>query len=229
MTRRRRAFVLAALALLLGGLAASDVGRREAAARRKLGPTVGVVVAREPLASGVRLTTGRLRIRRVPARFAPAATYSRAAEVAGLRTVVSVPAGADLMAGMVAQGDDAVTGAPVKPGERVVDIVAAGSPQLVRPGTRVDVIVTRGAATGGGRSQLALEDVEVVAAAPAAAGDRGDETGPRVAASLRVTVRQAVFLSAAQAFAREIRLLPRAPGDERRGDLGMSVDSGLGR
>ncbi len=39
--------------------------------------------------------------------------------------------------------------------------------------------------------------------------------GPRVAASLRVTLRQAVYLAAAQAFARELRLLPRAAGDRR--------------
>ena len=43
---------------------------------------------------------------------------------------------------------------------------------------------------------------------------RGREA-PQVAATLRVTVRQAVYLAAAGAFAREIRLLPRAPGDHR--------------
>ena len=37
-----------------------------------------------------------------------------------------------------------------------------------------------------------------------------------VAATLRVTVRQAVYLAAAGSFAREIRLLARAPGDRRR-------------
>jgi pilus assembly protein CpaB len=43
-----------------------------------------------------------------------------------------------------------------------------------------------------------------------------------------VTLRQAVYLTAAQSFAREIRLLPRAPGDRARGDQGISVDAGLG-
>ena len=47
-------------------------------------------------------------------------------------------------------------------------------------------------------------------------------------ASLRVTVRQAVYLAAAQTFARDIRLLPRAAGDAARGAQGMSVGSGLG-
>ena len=50
---------------------------------------------------------------------------------------------------------------------------------------------------------------------------------PRVRASLRVTVRQAVFLAAAQAFAREVRLLPRAPGDDRRGAAGLAVGADL--
>jgi pilus assembly protein CpaB len=127
---------------------------------------------------------------------------------------------------MVDDGAGAGPGAPVKAGERVADIVAAGPPELVRPGVRVDVIVTRGGSSGAGRSELALEDVEVLVAAPAPA-DRGAEGGPRVAASLRVTVRQAVFLAAAQSFAREIRLLPRAPGDDRRGRAGLAVDSGL--
>jgi hypothetical protein len=31
-----------------------------------------------------------------------------------------------------------------------------------------------------------------------------------------VTLRQAVYLTAAQNFAREVRLLPRPPGDRRR-------------
>jgi pilus assembly protein CpaB len=48
-----------------------------------------------------------------------------------------------------------------------------------------------------------------------------------VRASLRVTVRQAVFLAAAQAFSREVRLLPRAPGDDRRGAAGLVVGADL--
>jgi pilus assembly protein CpaB len=48
-----------------------------------------------------------------------------------------------------------------------------------------------------------------------------------VAVSLRVTLRQAVYLAAAQAFAREIRLLPRAATDRRHGSAGLRVGSGL--
>jgi pilus assembly protein CpaB len=73
---------------------------------------------------------------------------------------------------------------------------------------------------------LALEDVEVLAAAAAPPADGGGAA--RVAASLRVTLRQAVYLAAAQAFARELRLLPRAVGDTARGRAGLSADALLG-
>jgi hypothetical protein len=49
-------------------------------------------------------------------------------------------------------------------------------------------------------------------AAPYATGaDAGG--GPTAIATLRVTLRQAVYLTAADNFAREIRLLARPPGD----------------
>ena len=62
MTRRRRAALLLGLALLLGGLAASDVAGREAALRRAVGPTVPVVVARTAIAAGAPLDARRLAV-----------------------------------------------------------------------------------------------------------------------------------------------------------------------
>lgn len=227
MSRRRRALALGALAVILGALAASDVARREAAVGRMLGPVARVVVARQALPAGARLDPGRLAVRSVPSRYAPAGAFSGPEQLGGLRTAQPVPAGADLVAGMVDDGSRPVAaGAPVRPGERVAELVATGSPQLVRPGSHVDVVVTRGGDGSPGRTELALEDVEVLAAAPAPA-DR-DDGAARVCASLRVTLRQAVFLAAAQSFAREIRLLPRAAGDDRRQSPGLAVGAGLG-
>ena len=101
----------------------------------------------------------------------------------------------------------------VRRGERATEVIATGSPRLVTAGAHVDVLVTRERGSGAaGATTLALEDVEVLAARAAPARD-GE--APQVAATLRVTVRQAVYLAAAGAFAREIRLLPRAPGDHR--------------
>ena len=45
--------------------------------------------------------------------------------------------------------------------------------------------------------------------------------------TLRVTLRQAVYLAAAQTFARDVRVLPRAAGDRRRGAAGIAVGEDL--
>jgi pilus assembly protein CpaB len=123
----------------------------------------------------------------------------------------------------------------VRPGERVAELVARGSAALIAPGSRVDVLVTRETGDRSGETTLALEDAEVLAAAPARDGGDGSQAagagaggpGARVALSLRVTLRQAVFLAAAESFAREVRVLPRAAGDRRRGAAGMRVGAGL--
>ena len=111
--------------------------------------------------------------------------------------------------------EEAVAAPPVEPGERAADVVGLGAPDLVVPGARVDVLVTRDGEGGAAGAELALEDVEVLAARPAPEGAR-DDGAERVAATLRVTVRDAVYLAAAQSFARELRLLPRAAGDRER-------------
>ena len=233
MSRRRRAALLLGLALVLGGLAAADVSRREAALARKLGPAVEVVVASQALAPGDRVLADRLAVRRVPARYAPAGALGSPGEAVGMRAAAGIPAGAYVTAAALggATGSGAGSGGPaLRPGERVADLTAAGPSDLITPGGRVDVLVTRDPAHGGpGQTALALEDVEVLAAAPAEPGE-GAAAGAgvaRVRASLRVTIRQAVFLAAAQAFSREVRLLPRAPGDDRHGAAGLVVGADL--
>jgi pilus assembly protein CpaB len=222
VSRRRRGLLLVGLAVVLGVLAASDVSRREAALDRRLAPLVDVLVARRDLHAGRRPGADDLAVRAVPARWAPvdgvpSATEAESAELAG-----PVPAGAYLTERDLAAQDGA--GPPgVRPGERAVEVVATASADLVAAGSHVDVLVTR----EGAGTRLALQDVEVLAARPAPEPAAGSDTGPRLAATLRVTVRQAVYLTAAQAFAREVRLLPRAPGD-RATDAGVRVPEALG-
>jgi pilus assembly protein CpaB len=221
MTRRRRAAVLLGLAFLLGGLAASDVAGREAALRRAIGPTVPVVVARTAVAAGTPLAARHLAIRRVPARYAPAVAYATPASLVGTRAAVALSPGEDVLPSAIDDGTTS-SGAPVRPGERVADLVAHGPAQLIRAGSRVDVLVTRDRGDGTGATSVALEDAEVLAARAAP-----EDAQERVAVALRVTVRQAVFLAAAQSFARELRLLPRASGDRRHGFAGTTVGSDL--
>jgi pilus assembly protein CpaB len=230
MSRRRRALLLGGLALVLGGLAASNVASREAALAGRVGELVDVVVASEPIAAGAPVRERALAIRRVPRRFAPERAIGSPRALAGLRAVVDIAAGSDLVASMVGDGRPPPVGPAIRRRERVAQVVALGSPELVTPGSRVDVLVTpepRSDAASG-EAVLALEDVEVLDAVPATAGDgpAGGSAGrpapgARVAASLRVTLRQAIYLAAAQDFARELRLLPRAEGDRDRGRAGL--------
>lgn len=224
MTRRRRGLLLVGLALLLGGLAASDVARREAALDRHLSPVVPVVVARSELDGGRRVRARDVAVRHVPLRYAPADGLASVAEARGVALSVPVAAGAYLTAAHLSAAGGAGGPPPVRPGERAAEVVATGSPDLVLAGARVDVLITRDDA-GRGATELALQDVEVLAAAPAGPAPEA-AAGRRVAATLRVTLRQAVLLTAAQSFAREIRLLPRSPGDRRRA-AAMAVGAGL--
>jgi pilus assembly protein CpaB len=223
MSPRRRGTVLAGLALLLGGLAASDVAGREARMRRGLGPSVPVVVAARPLPGGHALRAGDLTVRRIPARFAPTGAIADPSALTGSRVATAVPAGADVTAASLTAAGTPDPGAPVRDGERVIDVVAVGSTATIHVGGRADVLVTRERGDGvGGRTQLALQDVEVLGVRPVAASP-GERPGDRVSATLRVTLRQAVYLAAAQSFARELRLLPRATGDRARARSGLAV------
>jgi pilus assembly protein CpaB len=209
VTRRRRAVLLLGLALALGGLAAMDVTRRERALRAQVGPLTEVVVAREALAAGHVIRLADLGVRRLPARYAPAGASGFASALAGRRLAVPVPPGGAITPGLLAR-TPTTPEAAVERGERAIEVLAGGSVQAVAAGARVDVVVTtdrRGAAAG--QARLALENVEVLAA-------RAAKDGAKVAATLRVTAAQAVYLAAAQSFATDVRLLARAPGDRRR-------------
>jgi pilus assembly protein CpaB len=217
VSRRRRAALLLGLALVLGALAGSDVARREAAVRAQLGADVAVVVARRPLPAGRRLRPADLAVRHVPERYAFAGAGAPELLV-GRRLAAGVAPGAVVTLEHVVLPEGPAATA-LRPGERAADVVAAGAAGEIVAGARVDVLVTRERnEAGAGGAELALQDVEVLAAGPAApdAAPRSGGAGPLVAATLRVTVRQAVFLAAAQSFAREIRLLARAPGDRGR-------------
>jgi pilus assembly protein CpaB len=232
VTPRRRALLLLALALLLGALAAASVHRREAALARALGPQVRVLVTRAPVAAGAAPASARPLLRALPRRYAPPDAVASAAQLAGARIAVALPAGSILTASVLRI--DSAAAAPeaaLAPGERVAEVVAHGDVRAIAPGARVDVLVTREAdGTRDGTTVLALEDVEVLAARPARAEAADLPTGGdggRVVACLRVRVADAVYLAAAQAFARDIRLLVRAPGDRRAGRAGLSVDAQL--
>jgi pilus assembly protein CpaB len=104
-------------------------------------------------------------------------------------------------------------------GERAVTVEVSGVAGLV-VGARVDVLVSTESGAGGGRTLMALAGVELLGLTPSVGGPAHDAAataepgaGPTGLATLRVSVRQAVYLTAADNFAREVRLLARPPGD----------------
>jgi pilus assembly protein CpaB len=210
VTRRRRALLLLGLALALGGLAATDVSRRERALQTQLGPLTEIVVARHPLQAGDAIKLEDLGLRRLPARYAPPGAPAFAGELAGHKLAVPVPAGGAVTPDLLARAPATPAQAIVK-GERAVDVLASGTAPA---GARVDIVVT-----GKQQARLALENVEVLAA-------RQTHEDGKVSATLRVTPAQAVYLTAAQSFASDIRLLARAPGDRRKVGA-LVVDEGL--
>jgi pilus assembly protein CpaB len=222
-TRRRRALVLVSLSIASGGLAASHVRARVQAVERSVGPLVPVVAAAQDLPAEAKLRTRDLEVRRVPRRFAPPDALTTPAEAVGLRTAAPLGAGAYVTAGQVEGGGGRPpSGAPLRRGERAVEVAVAGGQALAAAGltgTRVDVLISSEPRDGEGRTMLALENVELLGLREGTAMEEGasaERASPSARATLRVTLRQAVFLTAAQNFAREVRLLPRPPGDGRR-------------
>lgn len=223
--RRRRGVVLAAAAIACGGLAAAQVNETVDEVESRTGRPVRVVVAQTDIAERVRLDRRRLAraltVREVPARYAPRDALVEPTHALGLETTVPVPEGAYVTASLLrdprAAAAASATGA--RRGQRLVEVAVTGGRELTGGGvSRVDVVVTKEGRTGGGRTFVALENAELVAARPARANESADADGTPAdtIATLRVGARAAVFLTAAQNFAREVRLLGRPLGDRGR-------------
>jgi pilus assembly protein CpaB len=220
--RRRRGLLLLAVALASGGVAASQVHEHERRAQQRLGPSVDVLVAAHDLRAGARLTRGALAFRTVPVRFAPPDALASSRGVTGARVAAPVAAGGYLTASAFAGRGARGGGRRADRGERVVTVEVAGGGGIaaLQAGARVDVLVSTETGAGGGRTTMPLAGAELLALDPtdvAEASEPGDpSSGPAALATLRVSLRQAIYLTAADNFAREIRLLPRPAGDHSR-------------
>lgn len=241
-TRRRRALLLLSLALACGGLAASEVGGRVREVEGRVGRPVPVVVASRGLKAGKEIGRADLVVREVPLRFAPPDALTSVEDAVGATPPGPLARGAYLTTGTLGGGQaDSSRSAVLHRGERAIEVdVAGGSPltDAGGPGSRVDVVISTEPRNGSGRTFLALANVELLAlsagsggtssgGAGSGAADEGTGAAGRASASatLRVTLRQAVYLTAAENFAREVRLLPRSAGDRRRaGRSAVSAD-----
>ena len=189
------------VAALAGSMAASRVREQERAIRAQVGPLVPVVVARGPIGArtriGPRQAAERLAVIRIPARFVPAGAVRDPLRLVGTTTAVAVPRGGYLTGAMLAATP------ALREGERAIDVEVSGGARLAAlggPGARVDVVVTTEPRNGSPRAFVAADGAELLALR-------------RGVATLRVPVKQAVFLTAATSFGRDARLLVRSPGD----------------
>jgi pilus assembly protein CpaB len=223
--RRRRGLALALVAAACGALAAAGVHGTVEEVESRTGAPVQVVVAAKEIAAGIKLNRSRiahaLTVREVPERYAPRDALSSPEQAIGLEPAVPVPLGAYVTAPMLHDPRArTVPAAPVRHGQRLVEVAVSGGRELAAGAVpaRVDVLVTTEGRSGGGRTFVALEDVELISARPARATDAADADGAPAdtVAMLRVGARAAVFLTAAQNFAREVRLLARPEGDRSR-------------
>jgi pilus assembly protein CpaB len=221
--RRRRGLLLLSVGLASGGLAASQVHERERRAAEQLGPSVAVLVATRDLRAGVRIGPEAVALRSVPARFAPPDVLTSGARVLGARTAVPVAAGSYMNEGLFAGGERPEERG-LRRGQRAVTVeVAGGTVAGLAPGARVDVLVSTESGADGGRTSMPLAGAELVRldettgnGYPDSDGDPDTPGGQAALATLRVSLRQAIYLTAADNFAREIRLLSRPPRDPSR-------------
>ena len=208
--RRRRGVLLLLLAGLAGSMAASRVRAEQRTIRSQVGPLVAVVVARAPIAPRTRIgpqqAAERLAVAHIPARFVPPDAVRDPLRAVGATSAVAIPRGAYVTRAALTLPHDPRLA--LRPGERAIDVEVSGDNRLAAlggAGARVDVVVTSEPRNGAPRAFVAADGAELLALR------RGD--GDKAVATLRVPVRQAVFLTAATSFGRDARLLVRSPGD----------------
>lgn len=207
--RRSGAWLVAAGAV---GLVAAVMTVRAAAPPDAAGR---IVVAREPLAAGLVLdaetAAAVLETRAAPAELALRGVFADPAQAVGRRVAAPVGPGEPLSEASLG-GAPGGGPAPLAIGERAVAVplsAAGGSAAGLSGGARVDVVASTGEGLTG-TTTLVVADAEVLAVAAAAAGGGLESSGE---ALLRVSSRQALRITAALNFAREVRLLVR-PADE---------------
>jgi pilus assembly protein CpaB len=215
---------LLGLSALCAGVAVSLVDGYASDVRAQVGPLVPVVVATKNLSRGQLITPSATRdhltVRRVPARFAPPDAFRSASDALGLRALTGIVAGNYVGAAQLAPPDRGPSAGFAGRPARVVEIPVSGATttaELMRPGSQVDVLITSERGSGSPRTYLSLQRVQLVGLRSLESDAVAqDVSQPDAVAALRVSLRQAVLLTAAQNFARELRLVPRPQGDNRR-------------
>lgn len=208
---RRRA----GLWLVLAGLAGLVAAVATLRAAADPAPSGRALVAVRALPPGVQVdeaaAAGALAIVPVPDGLGLAGLLADPAAARGRRLAVPVGAGEPVTQAALG-GAPGAGPAPLGPGERAVPVplaAAGGASAGLVAGVRVDVVASTGEGPAG-RTAVVVSDAEVLVAVPAAQPDAASGPGEVL---LRVSAAQALRVTAALNFAREVRLLVRPAGE----------------
>ena len=207
--RRPGAWFVVAAALAVGAFAlASGVGSSDP-------PTARVLVARQAIPAGtlieVAADQGALALAAVAEDLPLAGLLAGVDEGRGRRTVAAVSPGEPLTQAALG-GAPGVAPPPLAVGERAVPVPlrSAGGPGVAPvPGARVDVIASDGDGLAG-RTRVVVADAEVLAVT---AGEPGGSEGGGDVLLLRLSTAQALEVTRALDFAREVRVVTRPAGE----------------
>lgn len=180
--------------------------------------TVDLVVAAQPLAVGVQIKPGDLKVVRVPKDRVPAGSFQKIEEVVGRPVVSNILLDEPVIAGRLAERGSGFGLAPViPPGMRAVAVKVnevVGVAGFVLPGMRVDVLVTvRPPGEGGARTSTILQNVPVVSAGQQIQADSSGNAVNAPVVTLLVTPEQAEILTLAGNEGR-IQLVLRNSADQ---------------
>ena len=196
-------FVIAAVLAVGAFMLASGMGRGEDSAARVL-VAARAIPAGEVIGGSAR---GLLAVASVPAGGVLPGMLLDAGEATGRRTVAPIAAGEPITQAALG-GRPGLGPGPLMTGERAVAVplralgAAAGAPA---PGSRVDVLASDGEGLAG-RTRVVVSGAEVLAIMRDDPS-RGDGSGD--ALLLRVTAAQALEVTRALDFAREVRVVGR--------------------
>jgi Flp pilus assembly protein CpaB len=216
MSRRTRAIAFGVGALLAAVAAGAIADGYGDSVARGYGALRPVVVAAAELPAGKALAPdvaeADLEVRQVPTRFVPAGALRDPAEALGLEPAAAIPSGAYLLAGQLRPSRSDAPGPRLASGRRPVQIAVSGAEALAvggssPVGSRVDVVVTTEPRAGGaGHTYVAAAGVPLLGLG---ASPEGDATGT-AEATLGLTRSQALRLIAAESYARQVTVMPRA-------------------
>jgi pilus assembly protein CpaB len=196
----------------------ADLRAKSYAANKKQETMQTIVVAKQPLRFGTELNAGMMQEVPWPARSMPAGAFEKISDVlsGGKRVVLTAiePNEPVLAVKITGSGQRATLSALVTPGKKAVtirvnDVEGVGG--FVRPGDRVDVVLTRQIAKGQATTEVVLQNTRVLAVDQVADDRAAKATVPKsVTLEVNTVEAQKVWLASSVG---NLSLLLRQAGD----------------